>query len=123
MTGGALRTQEAKTDAAIRKLVTVIPDVTPEGLIEGFKNRKQRKTLTRETSRARQQEHDALLRRRNELVEELARTKEELYNADASLDEDAATRARFLSRPGGPRRRRRVHGGARDARDAAHARR
>jgi hypothetical protein len=100
MTGGALRTQEAKTDAAIRKLVTVIPDVTPEGLIEGFKNRKQRKTLTRETSRARQQEHDALLRRRNELVEELARTKEELYNADASLDEDAATRARFLRRPG-----------------------
>jgi hypothetical protein len=69
-------------------------------LIGGFKNRKQRKTLTRETSRARQQEHDALLRRRNELVEELARTKEELYNADASLDEDAATRARFLIRPG-----------------------
>ena len=100
MTGGALRTQEAKTDAAIRKLVTVIPDVTPEGLIEGFKNRKQRKTLTRETSRARQQEHDALLRRRNELVEELARTKEELYNADVSLDEDAVTRARFLRRPG-----------------------
>ena len=99
MTGGALRTQEAKTDAAIRKLVTVIPDVTPEGLIEGFKNRKQRKTLTRETSRARQQEHDALLRRRNELVEELARTKEELYNADESLDEDAVTRARFLRRP------------------------
>ena len=99
MTGGALRTQEAKTDAAIRKLVAVIPDVTPEGLIEGFKNRKQRKTLTRETSRARQQEHDALLRRRNELVEELARTKEELYNADESLDEDAATRARFLRRP------------------------
>ena len=99
MTGGALRTQEAKTDAAIRKLVTVIPDVTPEGLIEGFKIRKQRKTLTRETSRARQQEHDALLRRRNELVEELARTKEELYNADESLDEDAVTRARFLRRP------------------------
>jgi hypothetical protein len=99
MTGGALRTQEAKTDAAIRKLVTIIPDVTPEGLIEGFKNRKQRKTLTRETSRARQQEHDALLRRRNELVEELARTKEELYNADESLDEDAVTRARFLRRP------------------------
>jgi len=99
MTGGALRTQEAKTNAAIRKLVTVIPDVTPEGLIEGFKNRKQRKTLTRETSRARQQEHDALLRRRNELVEELARTKEELYNADESLDEDAVTRARFLRRP------------------------
>jgi len=99
MTGGALRTQEAKTDAAIRKLVTVIPDVTPEGLIEGFKNRKQRKTLTRETSRARQQEHDALLRRRNELVEELARTKEELYNADESLDQDAVTRARFLRRP------------------------
>ena len=53
MTGGALRTQEAKTNAAIRKLVEIIPDVTPEGLIEGFKNRKQRKTLTRETSRAR----------------------------------------------------------------------
>ena len=99
MTGGALRTQEAKTNAAIRKLVEIIPDVTPEGLIEGFKNRKQRKTLTRETSRARQAEHDALLLKRDELLDLLARTKEELYNADESLDEDAATRAARGARP------------------------
>jgi hypothetical protein len=99
MTGGALRTQEAKTNAAIRKLVEIIPDVTPEGLIEGFKNRKQRKTLTREASRARQTEHDALLLKRDELLETLARTKEELYNADESLDEDAATRAARGARP------------------------
>ena len=99
MTGGALRTQEAKTNAAIRKLVEIIPDVTPEGLIEGFKNRKQRKTLTREASRARQTEHDALLLKRDELLETLARTKEELYNADESLDEDAATRAAHGARP------------------------
>ena len=99
MTGGALRTQEAVTNAAIRKLVEIIPDVTPEGLIEGFKNRKQRKTLTREASRARQTEHDALLLKRDELLETLARTKEELYNADESLDEDAATRAARGARP------------------------
>ena len=99
MTGGALRTREAKTDAAIRKLVAVIPDVTPEGLVEGFKTRKQRKTLTRDTSRARQATHDALVRRRDELLEELARTKEELYNADDSLDDDVATRASRGERP------------------------
>ena len=100
MTGGALRGKEAKIDAAIRRIITVIPDITPEGLVEGFKTRKQRKQLTKNVASKRQEEHDLLQKKRDVLLQKLTDTKNVLYNADGWEDKTVERRASRAERPG-----------------------
>ena len=79
MSSSALRTEEAKVDAALRRLQEIIPDITPDGLVEGFHARTERVAAVREESALAQARHDALVAKRDSTLALLTAVKEELY--------------------------------------------
>ena len=79
----ALRAREADVDHALQRLQAIIPDITPDGLVEGFLSRRERVAAVRDESVRAQAKHDELAATRKALADQLEAVKAEVFNVDA----------------------------------------
>ena len=88
-----LRTREAEVDHALRRLQAIIPDITPDGLVEGFMSRRERVAAVREESVRAQAKHDELAATRKALGDQLEAVKGEVLHVDAKEGDPLGGRA------------------------------
>ena len=88
-----LRTREAEVDHALRRLQAIIPDITPDGLVEGFMSRRERVAAVREESARAQAKHDELAATREALGDQLEAVKGEVLHVDAKEGDPLGGRA------------------------------